>query len=118
MAKSLKKVDNSSNIAFSDKHQTVYAEHLLRFALGPVVSKLDFGVVDDLHDESKAEIINTIVIPTENLINVLPLIIGQLENPTIQNGLIKKLDNIKESFKNFKSASKVENIPHEPNDEE
>lgn len=117
MAKSSKKVDNSSNIAFSDKHQTFYAEHLLRFALGPIVSKLDFGVVDDLHDESKAEITNTIVIPTDNLINVLPLIIAQLENPTIQNGLIKKLDNMKESLKDFKYASKVENIAEEPNDE-
>lgn len=105
MAKS-SKVDNNSNIAFSNKHQTFYTEHLLRFALGPVVSKLDFGLVDDLHEESKAEITSTIIIPTENLINVLPLIIAQLENPSVKNGLIKKLDNMKESLKDFKYDSK------------
>lgn len=111
MAKS-NKIDKS-DISFSNKHQTFYTEHLLRFALGPVVSKLDFGVVDELHEESKAEITSTIVIPTENLINVLPLMIAQLENPNLKNSLIKKLDNLKESIKEFKYDSKLEDINKE-----
>ena len=43
-------VEKKSNIVFSGNHQTNYCEHLIRFSLGPVVSKLDFGLLNDIQD--------------------------------------------------------------------
>ncbi|HAV4140215.1 TPA: hypothetical protein JIN62_003825, partial [Acinetobacter baumannii] len=102
-----------SNIVFSGNHQTNYCEHLIRFSLGPVVSKLDFGLLNDIQDQSKAEITNSIVIPTENLIDVIPLIVAQLENPSVKKGLLKKLDDIKNSLKDFKYESIIEKLHEE-----
>lgn len=103
-------VEKKSNIVFSGNHQTNYCEHLIRFSLGPVVSKLDFGLLNDIQDQSKAEITNSIVIPTENLIDVIPLIVAQLENPSVKKGLLKKLDDIKNSLKDFKYESIIEKL--------
>lgn len=106
-------LEKTPNITFSRNHQTAYCEHLLRFALGPSVSKLEFGLVNDLQEPSVAEITNSIVIPTEKLIEVIPLIIAQLENPNIKKGLIKKLENIKEAVKDFKYDSSSEELSDE-----
>lgn len=96
MSKAVKK-SPEHEFKFAQNHKTIYADHIMRFAFGPVVSKLDFGISHDMGDQLP-EISTTVIIPTPNLLDVLPLIIEQSKNPAIQNEMISKLKNIIAKF--------------------
>jgi len=82
-------------IVYSEHHKTVYCEHLIRFGFGPVVSKLDFGIVNDMETGNEhVAIQTTIVIPTPNLIDVIPLLHEQSKNPETRTEIISKLNEI------------------------
>ncbi len=84
-------------LKLAQNHQTIYADHIMRFAFGPVVSKLDFGISHDM-GQQLPEITATVIIPTPNLLEVLPLIIEQSKNPAVKDELIGKLKNIINQF--------------------
>ena len=92
MSKAVKK-SPEHEFKFAQNHKTIYADHIMRFAFGPVVSKLDFGISHDMGDQ-----LPTVIIPTPSLLDVLPLIIEQSKNPAIQNEMISKLKNIIAKF--------------------
>ncbi|KQG97046.1 hypothetical protein APC57_03970 [Acinetobacter baumannii] len=96
MSKAVKR-SADHELKFAQNHKTIYADHIMRFAFGPVVSKLDLGISRDLGDQLP-EISTTVVIPTPSLLDVLPLIIEQSKNPEIQNEMISKLKNIIAKF--------------------
>jgi len=82
-------------IVYSEHHNTVYCEHLIRFGFGPVVSKLDFGIVNDMDPGNEQVIIQTtMIIPTPNLIDVIPLLHEQSKNPETRVEIISKLNEI------------------------
>ena len=71
-------VKKKDQIAYGDNHKTVYCDHLVRFGFGPVVSKLDFGTINDIDSgNEQVSIQTTIIIPTPNLIDVIPLLNDQ-----------------------------------------
>lgn len=96
MSKSKKEI----NLVMSNAHQTIYCDHLFRFALGPTISKLEFGVLvenDELNHEVP-EITTTLIVPTLNLLDVLPLIIEQSKTEEVRTELLSKLNKIIEKF--------------------
>ena len=50
MSKAVKK-SPEHEFKFAQNHKTIYADHIMRFAFGPVVSKLDFGISHDMGDQ-------------------------------------------------------------------
>lgn len=96
MSKSKKEI----NLVISNDHKTIYCDHLFRFALGPTVSKLDFGTLVE-HEELNhevPEITTTLIIPTLNLLDVLPLIIEQSKTEEVRAEMLNKLNKIIEKF--------------------
>ncbi|HDR2846419.1 TPA: hypothetical protein QCK30_004981 [Enterobacter sichuanensis] len=88
-------VKKKGPIEYSENHKTVYCDHLVRFGFGPVVSKLDFGIINDIDSgDERVSIQTTIIIPTPNLIDVIPLLHDQSKNPEVRNDIISKLSEI------------------------
>ena len=96
MSKAVKR-SAEHELKFAQSHKTIYADHIMRFAFGPVVSKLDFGISHELGDQLP-EISTTVIIPTPNLLDVLPLIIEQSKNPEVKDEMVSKLKNIIAKF--------------------
>lgn len=85
-------VKKKDQIAYGDNHKTVYCDHLVRFGFGPVVSKLDFGTINDIDSgNEQVSIQTTIIIPTPNLIDVIPLLNDQSKKPEVRGEIISKL---------------------------
>lgn len=83
------------SIVYSDNHKTVFCDHLVRFGFGPVVSKLDFGTIEDMDAGSEQIAIQTtIIIPTPNLIDVIPLLNEQSKNKDVRKEIVSKLNEI------------------------
>ncbi|WP_226093625.1 hypothetical protein LF929_021005 (plasmid) [Dickeya oryzae] len=83
------------SIVYSENHKTVYCDHLIRFGFGPVVSKLDFGTINDIEiGDEHASIQTTIIIPTTNLMDVIPLLNEQSKKPETKREIISKLNEI------------------------
>lgn len=83
------------SITYSDDHKVIYCDHLVRFGFGPIVSKLDFGIIDDIDPvDGKVSILTTIIIPTTNLVDVIPLLNEQAKNPQVRGDIISKLKEI------------------------
>lgn len=94
----MSKQDLKSELKFSNNHQTIYCDHLFRFSLGPIVSKLDFGMLTQREEEEKPEITTTLIIPTPHLLDVLPLITSQSQDPKVKDELHSKLKVLLSSF--------------------
>lgn len=94
----MSKKDKESILKLSDNHQVIYCDNLFRFALGPIVSKLDFGVLIEQGDYEQPEITTTLIVPTPHLLQVLPLISEQSQNSEIKEELASKLKKILESY--------------------
>ena len=78
-------------IQYSKNHQVIFADHLVRFGIGPLVSKLDFGVIDDL-DQSKVEISRTITLPTNHLFDIVQKMHDQINQDVVKKDVVKKLN--------------------------
>lgn len=88
-------VKKKGTIDYSDNHKTIYCDHLVRFGFGPVVSKLDFGIIEDMDSsDGKVSILTTIMIPTPNLIDVIPLLYRQAKSQEVRKDMISKLNEI------------------------
>ncbi len=75
---------------------TIYADHIIGFAIGPAVSKLHLGMEID---KGVRKTSNTIVIPTAALIESLSFIQNSLrDNTIIQDELRKGIDAIKKQY--------------------
>ncbi|MFC3902063.1 hypothetical protein SAMN05421749_105112 [Acinetobacter marinus] len=94
----MSKKDKESILKISENHQTIYCDHLFRFALGPIVSKLDFGMLIERGDSEEPEITTTLIVPTPHLLDALPLILQQSQNPEIKGELAAKLKQLLKSY--------------------
>ncbi|ESN06203.1 hypothetical protein NY598_20595 [Enterobacter hormaechei] len=86
-------MSKEKKIQYGKNHQVVFADHLVRFGVGPQVSKLDFGVIDDI-DQSKIDISTTITIPTSHLFDIIKKINNQLNEDAVKQDVVKKLNGI------------------------
>ncbi len=94
----MSKKDKESILKFSENHQVIYCDHLFRFALGPIVSKLDFGILIEQGDYEQPEITTTLIVPTPHLLDILPLISEQSQKPEIKEELSAKLKQLIKSY--------------------
>ena len=98
-------VKKKDQIVYGDNHKTVYCDHLVRFGFGPVVSKLDFGTINDIDSgDEHVSIQTTIIIPTPNLIDVIPLLNEQSKNPEVRKDILSKLNEIISSLEEEKET--------------
>ena len=91
------------NLKMSTTHQSIYCDHLFRFALGPTISKLEFGVLieDDKGDDEVPEITTTLLIPTLNLLEVLPFVLEQRKTDETKAELLNKLHKLIDKLENL-----------------
>lgn len=94
----MSKKDQEIGLKLSDNHQTIYCDHLFRFALGPIVSKLDFGLLIDKNGSEQPEITTTLIVPTPHLLDILPLISEQSQKTEVKEELSSKLKQLLKSF--------------------
>jgi len=90
------KKESEVSIKYSSNHQTIYSDHLIRFGLGPIVSKLEFGLVNE--DDEIVNITTTIITPTSNLLDVLPLINKQSNDENTKKAIVTRIRKILEKF--------------------
>lgn len=83
-------MSESKEIKYSDNHQVIYVDHMIRFGVGPMISKIDFFVIDDL-DKSKIEISKTIAMPTNHFYDAMKLISEQLKTDKVKDDVLSKL---------------------------
>lgn len=84
-------MSKEKKIQYGKNHQVVFADHLVRFGVGPQISKLDFGVIDDI-DQSKIEISTTIAMPTSHLFDIIGKIHNQINDDALKQDVVKKLN--------------------------
>ena len=67
-----------SSITKSKDHKTIFCETIVGMAVGGSVSKLDLGNILEDESERRIEITTTLIMPTERLIRIIPLLEKQL----------------------------------------
>ena len=93
----MKKNESSQSVAYSISHQNLFCEHLVRFALGPTISRLEFGSVNGL-DTKDIAIELSLRIPTSSLLNAIPALHRDLEEDSFKEQLVNDLKGIIEQL--------------------
>lgn len=94
----MKNNKDSKKVIYSNHHQNLFCEHLVRFGLSPTVSRLEFGSLDNLDSEEKMAIELTLKIPTFSLLRAIPTLYKDLEDEEFKKQLITDLKNVIEQL--------------------
>lgn len=89
--------EKPNSIFYSTNHQNVFCEHLVRFGLGPTISRLEFGSVNGL-DTKDVAIEFSLRIPTSSLLNAIPALYRDLEEESFKEQLVNDLKGIIEQL--------------------
>ncbi|MBP6496538.1 MAG: hypothetical protein KA291_08680 [Psychrobacter sp.] len=89
----MKDNEKSKNILYSTNHQNVFCEHLVRFGLGPTISRLEFGSVNGL-DTKDVVVEFSLRIPTSSLLSAIPALYRDLEEDSFKEQLVNDLKGI------------------------
>ncbi|OFR95847.1 hypothetical protein HMPREF2824_06605 [Neisseria sp. HMSC063B05] len=84
----------SNNSFNSNGYQTIFCDRIMSMSVSASVSKLDFGSFTKENENSSLEITTRLVIPTEVLVQTLPLLLEQISNQDMKNGLVTDLNKL------------------------
>ena len=94
----MKKINNSKKMIYSNNHQNIFCDHLLRYGLSSHISILEFGSLDNFDSEETMAVELTLKIPTFSLLSAIPTLYKDLEDESFKKQLITDLKNVIEQL--------------------